>query len=97
MFNVYNSCIMNSTKTMSISQLRQNATQAIDTVIKTQTPIVIMQRSKPKAFLVDAEYYQALEEAILDLTDAIEAGRAKIESKKPLSSYITKRWGKNML
>jgi prevent-host-death family protein len=88
---------MNNTHIISISQLRQNATQAIDNVVKKQNPTIIMQRSKPKAVLVDATYYQALEEAVLDLTDAREAEKAKKEVKNPLSSYIEKRWGKNSL
>lgn len=86
---------MNTTQTISISQLRQNATQAIDTVVKTQTPTVIMQRSKPKAVIVDADYYSALEEAVLDLTDTQEAEKAKKEKSTPLTSYIEKRWGKS--
>ena len=86
---------MNNTQSISISQLRQNATEAIETVVKTQSPTIIMQRSKPKAVLVDVSYFQALEDAVLDLTDSREAERAKKEEKRTFSSYINKRFQKS--
>lgn len=88
---------MNGTPTLSVSQLRQGTAHAIQTVNKLKKPTVILQHSQPKAVLVDYEYYQALEEAVLDLTDAQEAERAKKEVREPLTSYVTKRWGKAKL
>ena len=85
---------MNGTQTLSISQLRQNAAKAVDAVVSTQQPTIILQRSTPRAVLVDIVYFQALEEAVLDRTDAQEAQRAKKEKRLPFSSYVTKRWGK---
>lgn len=84
---------MNTTNTLSISQLRQHATEAVDSVILTQEPTVILKRSQPKAVLVDIAYFQALEEAVLDLTDSHEAEKAKTESKIPFATYLKKRWG----
>lgn len=83
---------MNSTQTISISKLRQSVAELIDMVVTNQEPMIILKRSKPQAVLVDIDYYQALEEAIFDLTDAREAEKAKKEPKDPLSSYIKKRW-----
>lgn len=77
---------------MTISQLRQNATAAISSVVSSQTPAVIFQRSKPKAVLVDLEYFQALEDAVIDLTDALEAEKAKSEPRIPFDNYLKKRW-----
>jgi prevent-host-death family protein len=88
---------MNNTQTLSISQLRQKATQAISTAVDRQTPVIVLQRSRPRAILVDLAYFQALEEAVLDLTDAKEAERAKKEKREPLSSYLKRRWGKASL
>lgn len=88
---------MNNTQSLSISQLRQNATKAIEKVLSDQTPIVIFQRSRPKAVLVDLDYYQALEEAVFDLTDSREADKARRENRTPLSVYIKKRWGRASL
>lgn len=89
----YSKCTMNGTQTITISELRQNAASAVNSVVSTQQPKVILQRSRPKAVLVDIDYFQALEEAVVELTDAAEAHRAKTEDKDPFSVYIKKRWG----
>jgi prevent-host-death family protein len=82
---------MNST-TVSISDVRSNIANLIQQVVDLQTPITILQRSRPTAVLVDHDYYQALEEAVMDMADAKEAEKAKKEKKLPLSTYISKRW-----
>ena len=84
---------MNTTQSISISDLRQNATAAVNAVIGTQIPTIIMQRSQPRAVLVDVDYYQALEDAVLDLTDSQEAERAKKEPRILFSTYLKKRRG----
>lgn len=84
---------MNATQTITISDLRQNAAAAVNDVVVNQRPTVILQRSRPKAVLVDVDYFQALEDAVLDLSDAQEAEQAKSEPKNLLSDYIKKRWG----
>ncbi len=88
---------IDNTKSLSISELRQNATAIINAVIATQQPTVIVNRSKPQAVLVDINYFRALEEAILDLTDTAEAEKAKKEPKKSLESYLKRRFGKSGL
>lgn len=89
--NKYINASMNNTQTLSISQLRQNATRAIEKVLNDQMPIVILQRSRPKAILVDLGYYQALEEAVFDLTDSQEADKAKKEKRIPFS-FPSRGW-----
>jgi prevent-host-death family protein len=86
---------MNSTTNVSfsISQLRQGARSIVASVVNTQTPAVIVQRSKPKAVLVDYDYFQAVEEAVIDRLDAQAAEKAKGEERIPLAAYINKRWG----
>jgi len=84
---------MNGTPTFSVSQLRQQTAKAINLVNKQKKSAVILQRSQPKAVLVDYDYYLALEEAVLDLTDSQEAQRAKKEPRESFSSYVKKRWG----
>jgi len=85
---------MNGTNTLSISQLRQNTAEAINSVVTSKQPTVIFQRSIPKAVLVDYDYYNTLEESVLDLMDAKEAEKAKTEGKIPFDQYLQKRWGK---
>ncbi len=84
---------MNGMQTITISQLRQNAAAAVNSVIVAQEPAIILQRSRPTAVLVDVRYFQALEEAVLDASDAREATAAKTEERSPFRSYIKKRWG----
>lgn len=81
-------------QTISISDLRQNITSTINAT-STQ-PITIFQRSKPKAVIVDANYFQSLENAVLDLTDSAEAEKAKKEAKTSFQNYVNKRWGKKL-
>ena len=85
---------MNCTQTISISQLRQHTASTVDEVVVRQQPTIILKRSQPKAVLVDIVYYQALEDAVLDFTDAKEAEKAKKEHRNSFTSYLKKRWGK---
>lgn len=78
--------------TISISDLRADVAKYIAGVTSSQQAAVIVQRSKPKAVLVDYEYFQALEEAALDASDAREAERAKKEAKIPFGTYTKKRF-----
>jgi prevent-host-death family protein len=86
---------MYSTPSMSISDLRKYTAETVNRVVNEQQPVVIMQRSQPRAVLVDSDYFQSLEEAVLDLTDAREADRSKSEPKRPLQDYLDERWGKD--
>jgi prevent-host-death family protein len=86
---------MNGTSTLSVSQLRQHIAQAIDLVVNQKQATVILQRSQPKAILVDYDYYTSLEETALDVTDTREARRAKKEKRVPFSSYLKRRWGQD--
>ncbi len=84
---------MNGTQTLTISQLRQNAATIIKSVAEGQNQAVILQRSRPRAILVDIGYFQALEQAVLDLADSREADRAKAEKRTSFDAYVKKRWG----
>lgn len=85
---------MNSTNTLSVSDLRQNTAEVIEAVVAKQQPMIILQRSKPKVVLVDVNYFEALEGSVLDLSDAKEAEKAKKEAKISLHTYVKKRWHK---
>jgi prevent-host-death family protein len=78
--------------TISISELRQNTAKIIKNLGKDNAPVTIMQRSKPQAVLVNSKYFQNLEEAVMDLQDALEAEKAKSEDTLPLEDYISSRW-----
>lgn len=85
---------MNLLNSVTISELRRNVAQVMKNMVREKTPYVIMQRSKPKAVLVEYDYYNALEEAVLDLTDSREADRAKSEPKDDFLKYYQQRWDK---
>lgn len=87
---------MNDTNSLSISDLRKNTASVINSVVRTQNPKVILQRSKPRVVLVDVNYFEALEEALLDMTDSKEAEKAKKEKAVPLEDYLQKRWKGNL-
>lgn len=76
---------------LSISDLRQNVAKIVDK-LATKEPLIIMKRSKPQAVLVSHEYFTALEQSVLDLTDALEAEKAKKEPTVTLADYVKKRW-----
>ena len=88
---------MNNTITLSISELRQHVSKIVDAVSTRQEPAIILKRSQPKAVLVDIDYFQSLEEAVMDATDVKEAEKAKREKKRPFGLYLKKRWGKTRL
>lgn len=82
-----------SNNTISISELRQDATNLINLAVSQQSPLIVMQRSKPKVVVVDYQYFQALEEAIMDLTDNQEAEKSKLEPTDSFDKYFEKRFG----
>lgn len=83
--------------TLSVSKLRQNAAKVIENVAKKGEPYIIISRSEPKAVLADIKYYNALENAVMDLTDAAEAEKAKKEPRISFKNYIEKRWGSEIV
>jgi len=54
-------------RTVTITELRQEATKLIDETQRTHQPILVIQRSRPAAYLVDAETYEAMERDLRDL------------------------------
>jgi len=79
-------------QTASISQLKQQTAALINQAANSVEPIEIMQRSKVRAILVNRDYFSALEEAVMDLADALEAERAKNEPVESFTDYVGGRW-----
>lgn len=80
--------------TVSITDLRQKASNILSQVVSTKEPAYIIQNSEVKAVVVNMEDYQFMQEAIEDLADGLESKNALKE--KPVISidqYISKRWG----
>lgn len=85
---------MNSTFSVPISKLRQNTADIVSRVVNGGMSAVIMQRSQPKAVIADYEYFNSLEETVMDVFDGIDAEKRKKEPMILLSDYAKKRWGK---
>jgi len=76
---------------ISISDFRNKAADFISQAADLQKTFTIMQRSKPKAVLVNHDYYQALEQAVIDLTDSRESRKKpKKETTIKLDTYLKK-------
>lgn len=76
--------------TVSITDLKQNTSKIIGKVRAEGKSLVILQRSKAAAVLVDPEYYDLLEEALEDLADLKTIDERKNEPKVPLEN-VAKR------
>jgi len=59
--------------TVSITDLRQKASNILRQVVSTKEPAFVIQNSEVKAVIVDMEEYQFMQEAIEDLTDGLES------------------------
>ncbi len=82
--------------TVSVTDLRQDATNILNRVVATQEPTYIIQNSKTQVVILDAEYYGALQEALEDYLDGLDAQEALKESGSiTIEEYAKKRWGKN--
>lgn len=92
-FKWYFKGTMNSTFSIPITQLKQNAAQVIDDVVTSGQSAIIMQRSQPRVVIADFDYFNSLEAAVVDFLDAQEAEKSKKEPKISLKNYIKKRWG----
>jgi len=55
--------------TVSVTDLKQNIAGVIKKVQTNGKPMVIIQRSRPAAVLVDPKYYEVLEKALEDKID----------------------------
>ena len=82
--------------TISITDLRQDATRVLRQVEASQEPTYVFQNANIKAVILDAKYYEALQEALEDFMDGLEAREAlKEPGRITLDAYARKRWGKN--
>lgn len=95
MFGEYFKDTMNDTFTVPISKLKQNTADIISQVVNSGLSAVVMQRSQPKVVIADYEYFNSLEEAVIDFMDAREAEKAKKEPTISLKAYLRKRWGES--
>ena len=80
--------------TVSITDLKQNTSKVIGKVKEEGKSLVILQRSKAAAVLVDPDYFDILEEALEDLVDLKAIEERKNDATIDLDKYFVKRFGR---
>lgn len=80
--------------TISITDLKQNTSSVVKKLKKEGKSVVILQRSKIAAILVDPNYFSILEESLEDLIDLKAIEDRKKEKRIPLKEVI-KNFGLN--
>lgn len=81
--------------TVSITDLKQNTSKVIKQVQDKGESVVILQRSKAAAVLVDPTHYDVLEEALEDLIDLKAIEERKNDPTVSFDDYFVKRFGKD--
>lgn len=81
--------------TISITDLKQNTAKVIEKVKEESKSLVILQRSKAAAVLVNPDYYDILEEALEDLADLKAIEERKNDATVAFDEYFIKRFGKD--
>lgn len=78
---------------ISVTDLRQNATNILHAITTTKDPAYVVQHSKLKAVIVDADHYQSLQNMVEDYIDGFNADRTmKQPGGTTLRDYMKKRW-----
>lgn len=90
---LYNGPIM---KTVSITDLKQNTTTIINKIKAGGKPVIVMQRSKPAAILVDPMYWESIEQALEDAEDIQSIKDRKDEPTVSLDEYFIKRFKRSL-
>jgi prevent-host-death family protein len=54
-------------RTVSITEIRQDATRLIDEAERTHTPLLVVQRSRATAYVIPAADYEAIEQELREL------------------------------
>lgn len=83
--------------TASVTDLKQNTASVIKRARTLGAPVVILQRSRPAAVLVDPDHYRALEEALEYLEDLKALDERKNEQGVPFDVYFRKRFKKKLV
>lgn len=48
----------------NVTEIRQNASKIISQVVKTKEPVMVLQRSKPVVYIIEASFFEQLQEKI---------------------------------
>ena len=77
-----------------VTTLKRRATEIIDELNKDGRPVLITQRGKPAAYLVDVENFELMQRRI-EILEGIARGEQAIREGKVLThAEVKKRWAK---
>lgn len=80
--------------TVSITDLKQNTSNVVKKLKKDGKSVVVLQRSKIAAVLVDPQYFSILEESLEDLID-LKAIEDRKKEKRISFDEVVKDLGRN--
>lgn len=80
--------------TVSITDLKQNTSNVVKKLKKDGKSVVVLQRSKIAAILVDPHYFSILEESLEDLID-LKAIEERKKEKRISFDKVAKNLGRN--
>jgi len=77
-------------KTELVTTLKREATRLIAEIRRAKTPILITERGRPAAYLVDAETFE-LQQARLGILEGIARGERAVEDGRTLTHAQARR------
>lgn len=81
---------------INVTDIRRSIKTVLSEVVKTKKPVVIVQRSKPVAYLVDAESFERMQENAGSESDLLTRSRKEsLERILQLKARIPKKPGDN--
>ncbi|OPX91770.1 MAG: hypothetical protein A4E53_00649 [Pelotomaculum sp. PtaB.Bin104] len=79
---------------VNVTEVRTSIREILSEVVKTKKPAVILQRSKPVAYLVDAESFENMQKKEESETDVLTKGRKEsLDRILQLRAKVAKRTG----
>ena len=76
--------------TFNVTEIRQNASKIISQVIKTKEPVMVLQRSKPVVYIIEANTFEELQKKVkkAEQYEKIEASKKALEKLAQLRSQM---------
>lgn len=79
---------------INVTDIRRNIREVLSEVVKTKKPAIILQRSKPVAYLVDAESFEMMRKSRESESDILTSNRNdSLEKILKLRAKVTKKTG----
>ncbi len=74
---------------VSITEIRRNAKEVIAELVRNKKPIAILKRSKPVAYIIDAESFAKMQ--LLEEHDLMESRKNSLEKILKLKERVIKK------